>query len=179
MSLSPLRPPQPRQFLPPPGQSGCGKTDEALRLIKESGKKGYVLNEEKRELLQLEPLPFAKLTSLKNCAVVIEDIHNLSPANLTLVKRCANYFCRHSDITPFILISHSATRTDLYGLAQHMTHVYINCRLSNAYNFGKILDLFRFPKGDKASLSAYFKSCASPWGFLMLDVDTLTFKKQE
>ena len=148
-------------------------------MIKESGRKGYVLNEEKRELLQLEPLPFSKLNSLKNAAVLIEDIHNLSPANFALVQRCANYFCRHSDISPLILITHSATKTGLYGLAQHMTHVYISCRPGNVLNFGKILDMFRFPKSEKAAHLAYFKTCSSPWGFLIFDVESLTFKKQE
>jgi hypothetical protein len=157
------------------GRSGSGKSRLASSLLSTVKKPVFSINDRSFNK-RYTPTSWDKLSSLKNCAVLIEDILFATKPEFRLLQELLNVSNHHRRVSPIYLVCHSVEHTNVRGLLSFLNKIYLTASKSNAYSLRKILQYLVFEKSEVEEFSKKFLSAASrPYDHFVIDADDRTF----
>lgn len=157
------------------GQTGSGKTILAKSLVKNCSKV-FILND------FAQTSPFVKTTwkdclHISNCALVVEDIVNCSEDNFKKLQTLLNYKAHHNQISPIVLICHTAKKVNLIGLFDCCTHIFFTANKSNINSLKTVLNKFSFEKQEKINIENVFLNNKNKFDHFVLYCAERKFEK--
>ena len=141
------------------GRSASGKSTIAFDMVKDE-KRVYVVNVEdeapyKREKYKI--IDWSQLPEVRAGSIIVEDILKLTEPQRQILHKLLSYNAHHyPEINTIILISHSITKTGLYGFLSFLTHVIFTCCKSNIGNLHYVLNFYKFNKQERQAFSDKF-----------------------
>jgi hypothetical protein len=165
------------------GASGSGKSQTTRLLLRDSPLPTFVINDRDSQHGDYIPLEFDQVLTKSDCNVVVEDLIDCTPAQLSVLQTLCNYNARHNRIATTILVAHSVTKNGIAALLQYLTHVLFMTTRSTVSSLSYVLTHYRFAKSVRAGMQDRFlrdvaaETTGRRYGHWVLDVERGTFER--
>ena len=124
-----------------------------------------------------EPVSWEDLNSLSDCAVIADDLMDLSKKNFSHLQKLVNYTARHHRVSPVVLIVHSVTKNNLFSLVKHMDEFWFTLDKQNAPSLATVCDILLFEKVVKSSFVSRFLAEPGEFGIFVLSAQKRTLER--
>ena len=162
------------------GRSGSGKTTITKKIIDQvfkgqKKKKVYVINE-KDAGTSYERIDWKALESLSNCGLIIEDLVRASEKHRTYLQQLLSFSCSHLGVNPIIVVVHSVTGNNIFGLLQHFRFIYIAATQSSHSSLIQTMRHFGYDKSEIKAVAGQLKLITKEFLHFVFKVETRELK---
>ena len=162
------------------GRSNTGKSSllkSLLKPFKEFQKPIYILNDRTRKKSPYIPIAWSQLAQVSHACLIVEDVVQATTQQYRQLGELLSFSVHHKRINPVFLITHSATRQNLFGLFAFFTRIYITACPGNIGSLRYILDKFGFTVEEKKFHVRNLLENKQKYAHFLFDVDKHTIEK--
>jgi hypothetical protein len=147
----------------------------AIQILEASKKKVFVLSG-----VPSRPkwpiVSYDSMLKLKNCAVLADDLINVPQKEYEQLQTLLNFNSRHYSVDPVVLACHSVVKNNVFGLVNHVSHVYFTLARTNVRSLGIVLDCFKFSRAQRdAHVATFLTATTDEFGYYVLDTGSMEF----
>ena len=157
------------------GASGGGKT-VAVKKVLENSPKIFDVNSAHGDP-RYTPVTWEEVNSKQDCAIVADDVFDLSTDDYKHLHKLLNYTARHNRVSPVILVAHGVTKINLYSIIKHMDEIWFTLNKQNAPTIGSVCTALMFSRSVKNNFIAKFLAESGEYGIFVLDTQKRTFER--
>ena len=123
------------------------------------------------------PVSWDNLNKLHSCAVIADDLMDVSDENFTKLQELLNYSARHNSISPVLLLTHCVTRNNIFSLLKHIGEFWVTLNKQNVETLYTICQALKFPRASKESFASRFLAEPGQYGMFVLNAQKRTFER--
>jgi ABC-type oligopeptide transport system ATPase subunit len=160
------------------GRSGSGKSTLAKFILAEfkKYKKPIKIVNDHLRATKHEPINWENIAGLRDCALVIEDVISATNQQFKILQYLLNFKTHHDRVNPVLLVAHSLTKNNIFGILNSLTHIYVTACKANIASFRRLLEYFGFPQNEKDQHLRTFRGITQPFQHFCFDVEKMTFE---
>jgi GTPase SAR1 family protein len=133
--------------------------------------KVYALNDRSSHC-PYEKIGWNQALEIRNASVIVEDVIGATRSQFAILQEMINYRQHHRGVNCVIVIAHTATSNNIFGLISNFHYIFFAAMNSSLDSLRKVLNKIGFRKREEhEQYENMIKNCAEKFCHLRIDVE--------